>query len=197
MIIDNSQAFYAPPSNDSWSLYSARKFFGVADGAYLWGKEKHESFPRRTDRINTAFLKARSRGDVEEGYQEFRKNEELLDSEILSPTEESEAVLAQVDHPLIMGRRLENYALLHEALGAENQLSVDLAEGDIPLCYPFLPSRSVDRSILHSKKIFVPTYWQHAVDNRPDSFSWERDLSQRMLPLPVDQTSSRCALPTS
>ena len=36
VIIDNTQAFYSPPEPGVDTFYSARKFFGVADGAYLY-----------------------------------------------------------------------------------------------------------------------------------------------------------------
>ena len=36
LIIDNAQSFFSEPLNDIDTFYSARKFFGVSDGAYLY-----------------------------------------------------------------------------------------------------------------------------------------------------------------
>ena len=36
LIVDNAQAFFAEPIEGIDTFYSARKFFGVADGAYLY-----------------------------------------------------------------------------------------------------------------------------------------------------------------
>ena len=36
LIVDNTQAFYAKPIKGIDTFYSCRKFFGVADGAYLY-----------------------------------------------------------------------------------------------------------------------------------------------------------------
>ena len=36
VIVDNTQAFYAKPISGIDTFYSARKFFGVSDGAYLY-----------------------------------------------------------------------------------------------------------------------------------------------------------------
>ena len=36
LIVDNTQAFYALPTDGIDTFYSCRKFFGVADGAYLY-----------------------------------------------------------------------------------------------------------------------------------------------------------------
>lgn len=47
LIVDNAQAFYAKPIQGIDTFYSARKFFGVADGAYLYtDKLLEEEFPQ-------------------------------------------------------------------------------------------------------------------------------------------------------
>ena len=49
VIIDNAQAFYSKHQDRAYSFNSARKFFGVPDGAYLFGKAKlKKRFPLAT-----------------------------------------------------------------------------------------------------------------------------------------------------
>ena len=36
LVVDNTQAFFTIPDGSYWAFNSARKFFGVADGAYLY-----------------------------------------------------------------------------------------------------------------------------------------------------------------
>ena len=48
LIVDNAQAFYMPHLGLA-SFYSPRKFFGVADGGYLFcGKKLDEEFSKNT-----------------------------------------------------------------------------------------------------------------------------------------------------
>jgi hypothetical protein len=57
----------------------------------------------------------------------------------------------------------------------------------VPLCYPFLPNRSVNQSLLYERGIYAPMYWRDCLDRPGARFDWERHLSAKLLPLPVDQ----------
>ena len=46
LIVDNAQAFYAKPLNNVDTFYSCRKFFGVADGSYLYTNKNIECISR-------------------------------------------------------------------------------------------------------------------------------------------------------
>ena len=59
VIIDNCQAFFCKPLPDVLNVYSARKFVGVADGAYVIGRNAHQyadEYPQCYSSDTAAFL---------------------------------------------------------------------------------------------------------------------------------------------
>lgn len=76
---------------------------------------------------------------------------------------------------------------LHDCLGELNALSIDfsLHADAAPLCYPFLPSRSLHEA-LWQREIFAPRLWTDIAARTEAGFAWERDLAVRLLPLPID-----------
>ena len=71
VIIDNSQAFFAEPIDTCMNVYSARKFVGVPDGAYVIGKNALNgwgAYPQGYSSDTAAFLLQRH----EYGWQNSR-----------------------------------------------------------------------------------------------------------------------------
>ena len=59
VIVDNSQAFFAKPIKRAMNIYSARKFVGVPDGAYVIGDGAHnglDSLPQGYSSDTAAFM---------------------------------------------------------------------------------------------------------------------------------------------
>ncbi len=189
--IDNTQAFFAltPPPNQI-VFSSARKFFGVPDGALLWGAG---SGNEKSLRPNTNYicdhLILRSLGHVEQGRAGFRRNEELCGQGMFHASSLSKALLQAVDIDYVRERRLENYQYLNHKLSGINRLSFELLNppaSDTPFCYPLLARSPVDRKSLAEQGIFVPTFWQECLNRSSTGFEWEKDLARNLLPLPVD-----------
>lgn len=188
LIVDNAQAFYAEPLEGIDTFYSARKFFGVPDGAYLYtDKPLQQEFEQDYSYERMSHLLKRIDIGAEEGYQEFHKNDDALcNQEIKRMSKLTEAILAGIDYEAARKRRRENYQRLDEALGLTNQIHLALSDDSVPMVYPYLTENNTLRRKLIDNKVFVATYW-------PNVSGWtkkgilEYELTERLVPLPVDQ----------
>ena len=188
LMVDNAQAFYAEPQQGIDTFYSVRKFFGVSDGAYLytetWLEQKLEqdvSFNRMIHLLKRIDLGA------EEGYQDFRINDDsLCEQDIKTMSRLTEAVVYGVDYETAKRKRRENYAFMDKALKDSNRIHLRLDDDAVPMVYPYLTDDETLRQRLIENKVFVATYW-------PNVKEWvtkemlEYDLTERLLPIPVDQ----------
>ena len=188
LIVDNTQAFYAKPLEGIDTFYTCRKFFGVADGAYLYTDklldeelEQDESYKRMAHLLKRIDL------SPEEGFADFRKADDSLDNQpICKMSKLTQRIMLSIDYEAAAKKRRENYARLHQALGQHNNLSLSLEPDAVPLVYPFLSPIKGLREHLIENKIFVARYW-------PNVLEWtckddiEYLLACQMQPLPIDQ----------
>ena len=183
LLVDRTQAFFRQGARGVWSFNSARKFFGVADGAFLDGPWRSDVTVRngsvRGDHLRTA--------DPALAFRQFREAEAALDGRIARLSESSEQSLAKIDYDAVARRRRENFALLGARLGAANELELGPIRDAVPFCYPFLPRIPIAHAALHARGLFVPQLWHEVVEREGSGFEWERDLARRLLPLPIDQ----------
>ena len=192
LIVDNSQAFYDLPIDGVDTFYSARKFFGVPDGAYLYTDcllknyygeelEKDESYSRMN-----ALIK-RIDKSVEEGYKDFQEIEgSLICQPIKRMSRLTEVILCSIDYEGIKHIRRENYKNLYYRLFQKNKLWLRLNENAVPLCYPFLSKSPELRKKLIENRIYVPTYWPNVLEQCDES-TMEHQYASLLLPLPIDQ----------
>lgn len=193
LIVDNSQAFFDFPHDGIDTFYSARKFFGVPDGAYLYTTANLEEYKGNEietdysfDRMS-ALLKRIDLG-AEAGYCDFQKTEKLLSMQpIRKMSKLTEALLASIDYESVRKQRCHNYRRLYWKLFQKNGLWLKLNEGAVPLCYPFLAKDSSLRDKLIAEKVFIPTYWPNVL-NFCSPNSTEYKYMTRLLPLPIGQT---------
>ena len=188
LIVDNTQAFYAKPLNGIDTFYTCRKFFGVADGAYLYTDklledefEQDESWNRMTHLLKRIDLSA------EQGFADFRRADDGLDNQpIRKMSKLTQRIMQSIDYEAAANMRRENYLILQEALGGENNLTLPLDDDAIPMVYPFLAPIKGIREKLIENRIFVARYW-------PNVLEWttkdviEYLLACQMQPLPIDQ----------
>lgn len=188
LIVDNTQAFYAKPLPGIDTFYTCRKFFGVADGAYLYCDavldeeiEQDYSYDRMAHLLKRIDLSA------EEGYADFRKVDDGLDNQhIRRMSKLTQRIMQSIDYEAAAKRRRENYSLLHKALGGENNLELPLEEDAVPMVYPYLAPVKGLREKLIENKVFVARYWPNVLDwTSKDDI--EYFLACQMQPLPVDQ----------
>ena len=188
IIIDNAQAFYAPPVQGVDTFYSPRKFFGVPDGGYLYTTATTlTDLPRDISWPRMQQLLQRIDESAEVGYHHFRKNSEaLVNAPILRMSKLTQRILRSIDYEQAKAQRLRNYHTLHRALNSSNLLQIEPNSDDVPMVYPFLTTNTTLRQRLINNRIFVATYWPNVLQWSPEN-STEYTLTKQLLPLPIDQ----------
>lgn len=188
LIVDNTQAFYAKPLPGIDTFYTCRKFFGVADGAYLYCDavldeeiEQDYSYDRMAHLLKRIDLSA------EEGYADFRRADDGLDNQpIRRMSKMTQRMMQSIDYVTAAKRRRENYQYLHGALGKANNLKFSLEEDAVPMVYPFLSPFKGIREKLIVNKVFVARYWPNVLEwTAKDEIEYL--LAYQMQALPIDQ----------
>lgn len=117
VIVDNAQAYFQDQIPGVDTIYTCRKFFGVADGAILYTdkfievKEQDQSFSRMN------FLLGRYERSASEFYQEYVDNNHFFKNEpIKRMSKLTENLLHGIDYKMVNARRTQNFAYLHEKL---------------------------------------------------------------------------------
>jgi hypothetical protein len=191
LIVDEAQGFYRKPWKKADTLYTCRKFFGVADGGYLHtsdGTLLRRDLPMSKSGDHMRFVLGRYEGAAGEFYEEASLNNERFNSQPLSQMSPvTENILRAIDYEKTRERREENFAFLHNYFKERNRLAV-LLQPEGPYMYPLLVS-SVGRSreILAKRGVYIPVLWPNVLNSglAPDSVA--RRYSKNILPLPVDQ----------
>lgn len=188
LIIDNSQAFYSEPIKGVDTFYSARKFFGVADGAYLYTKHKlNQEFEQDFSFERMSHLLKRTDIDAEAGYQDFRRNDDsLCNQEIKRMSNLTERILSGIDYEWVKNRRRANYCFLDCELRRKNLIHFELDDNAVPMVYPFLTEDSSLKQKLIENKVYVATYWSN-VKGWIASGTLEHELVDKLIPIPCDQ----------
>lgn len=200
LIVDGTQAFFAPPLPGIDTFYSARKFFGVPDGAYLYSDrvlDGHLEQDQSWDRFE--HLVKRWELGPEGGYDDFKRADARLnDREMKAMSAITDRLLRCVPYEAAAQRRIANYQLLHSRLGEWNRWRELLpAEPECaPMTYPLLIRDGGDlKRFLISRRVFVPTYWESVLERLPPSDSIERLLVRDLVCLPLDQRYSADDMP--
>lgn len=187
VIIDNAQAYFDAPLPDTDTLYTCRKFFGVADGAFLYTDAKlNNKFPTDESFDRMRFVLGRFERTASEFYAESAANNDFFDSEpIKKMSKLTNNLLHGIDYEFVKYRRTENFKLYQEKLKGINQLELREVEG--AFAYPLLIENGAEvRKKLQQQKIYVPTLWPNVLNEMPEN-SLEYKLAKDILPLPVDQ----------
>ena len=189
LIVDNAQAFFAKPIEGVDTFYSARKFFGVPDGAYLYTTALLDiDFPIYNPIDNMNYLIGRITDSAEGYYKDFQESEKRMSNqEIHRMSVLSDKILSSLDYVSIIERRRFNYHLLYSALTAFNKFDFSISENqNVPLIYPFYTSKAGLRQQLILEHVYVPQYWQNVV-NKIDAKCLEYSIANNMIALPIDQ----------
>jgi len=188
VVVDDTQAFFRRGTPDAWSFNSARKFFGVPDGAFLYGPADGVGELPPSDVADCDHLLTRLAGDDSEAWEQFKRHEARIGIEPRAMSAISTRLLAAVDMSRARRKREQNFATLHARLATLNTIALPLEAfaGEGPMCYPFLPAADVDRRALNRLGIFVPTLWPEIELRSERGFDLERRLAGRLLPLPID-----------
>jgi hypothetical protein len=191
LIVDNSQSFYSYPVDGIDTYYSARKFFGVSDGAYLYIKKiVLPEFPQDFSSKRITHLLNRIESGPESGYIDFKKNEANLSRQpIKRMSALTQKILSNVDYSFVQERRKQNFLLVHNELSNKNQLDIEFSNCLTPMIYPFLFERDNLKQDLIQGGIYMATYWRN-VRKFANKEQLEFFLAENILPLPIDQRYS-------
>ena len=189
VIFDNTQAFFSPVQENSYNVFSCRKFFGVSDGAYLI-KRKFQKCEERIEPSQTletaGYLWESIDKSTNDCYIKSLENEHRLEREdVMGMSRITRKILGGIDYKEDAQRRIINFKSLCEYLGKYNQLNINMTD-HAPMVYPFLVENKELRSYLVQNKIYVPQWWKVVVQNKKAN-GWERYLAEYLIPLPIDQ----------
>lgn len=192
VVVDNCPAFYASPIEKAMNVYSARKFFGVPDGAYVVGNGANQGcdYPQDYSSDTSLFLLKRIEYGCEgEVYKERELNEARLDNtDVRLMSKLTHTILDGVDYEAVKAQRRANFeyaCLLFEGI---NQLDVKKFYDDscVPMVYPLMTEDSTLIRRLLNGKHFQGNWWRYILD-LPYANEFEKTLSSRMVPITIDQ----------
>lgn len=193
VIIDNSQAFFAPPIEGCLNIYSARKFIGVPDGAYVIGKDALldvDQYDQSFSSDTALFLLQRIEYGCEgKAYISRTKNEERIDTEDCKRMSKlTKSILDGEDYEFIKRKRRENFEKAHELLGKKNKINpiADYDNSCIPMVYPLVIENDTLLNLLLKAKHFQGHWWKWVEEN-PKSNEFEKWISRYIIPITIDQ----------
>jgi hypothetical protein len=184
-LLDDVHAFFRTGHSGHWSFTSARKYFGVPDGAFLYAPVPLNLQTARFQDISLEPGVLRKLGLQAEAYKASLRYERSLDCSVHRISEVSEGILRGVNLNGVEEARRRNFEYLHSALGKYNQFPLGKVS-EVPFCYPYLPNSHVNRKALYSQGLFVPTFWSDTCTRNLDGFTFEKRISKELLPLPID-----------
>ena len=187
LIIDNTQAFYEGGYKNTYSYNSARKFFGVSDGAYLFSPVNINNNLKRNNNISLEHL---IDNNLESSYKKFLYNESLLSLNVEKVSKISEYILRNINYHKTAKIRNRNFNYLGSHLNQINKLKFSIKKSTVPLCYPLLLDKIIDKNFFYSKNLFIPTFWERNIETIKCDFSFEKELPKKLIPLPIDQRYS-------
>ncbi len=193
VIIDNSQAFFAPYIKNAFNIYSARKFIGVPDGAYVTGDRAErfrEEYPQGYSSQTSLFLLERIEYGCEgRAYESRSVNERRIDSEdvmLMSPL--TRRILDGADSEGIISKRRENFEYASSLFGSINRIDPTKYYGDdcVPMVYPLVYEDDTLLDRMLAGRHFQGRWWSYLLDEMPQE-SFEYYLSRYILPVTIDQ----------
>lgn len=192
MIVDNCHAFYCLPLEHALNCYSARKFFGVADGAYLISDNEVginvEGLKIDHTKPYMEHLYKQIKEGTNKGYDLNLVNEKRLEKNYSLMSKTSDEILNKVDYQKIKNIRVKNFSTIHSYLNELNDFPVNEGIGT-QMYYPFKCKDLFLREKLLKEKVYSPTWWRHVSDIL-DSKSIEVEYTMETVLLPVDQRYS-------
>lgn len=196
VIVDNSAAFYAPPLDGCYSVYSPRKFFGVPDGCYIIGhyaSRGTNDYAQDRSAETSSFLFATIEQGTNATYNERMKNEARIDnSGPMRMSELTRCLLKNINYNRISSKRIENFKYAHFHFSKINKFDpfFSFDATCVPMVYPLVVEKDELDKKLREKKVYVGRLWTQVLkETAPDSF--EAWMSKFMVPLPIDQRYGR------
>lgn len=187
-VVDATTALFCPPLPGVPTVYSPRKFAGVADGGVA-----HAPFPLTQlpeDTASSAHTSLCLLDVLENGATAALATSEMAEAALAAPplrmSRLTRHLLRSIDFEQAATRRKENYTQLHQALSCINHLNLPENPEYAPMCYPLVSGIPDLRDTLIDAGIALPLYWPEVI-NATDATDTANRLARRLLPLPLDQ----------
>lgn len=187
VIVDQAQSYFQAPIPGVDTVYTCRKYFGVADGAFLYTDAiLDEVLPRDESFERMRFLLGRFERTASEFYGEYAANNKMFATEpIKRMSRLTWNLLHGIDYNQVKEKRTENFSYLHSKFKSVNRLDLMIPDG--AFMYPlYLPDGKKIRKALQKEKLYIPTLWPDVFEvTAPDDLEYK--MAENILPLPVDQ----------
>ncbi len=188
VIADFCHAFYHKPilRDNVYNIYSARKFFGVPDGAYLINNSITSDYDEESHNYSSDYssylLKSLEHG-TNYSYKEKKDADLIIKQNKAEMSLLSRRIMDSIDYEDIKRIRANNAGLYDEAFKSINTLQMEA--GSSPYMYPLNIGSDI-RNFLIQEKVFTPTLWGQLLS---DSYTEtiESKLTANTVFLPVDQ----------
>ncbi len=197
VIIDNSQAFFSAPIEGALSVYSARKFVGVPDGAYVVGEGAErgiEEYPEGFSSDTAGFLLMRCEYGCEgKAYAARSLNEHRIDTEdIMRMSKLTHKLLDGANYGGNIYKRRENFEIASELFDGINKLNPKMYydEYTVPMVYPLIVEDDTLLQKLLDNKHFQGHWWSYLLEEMPKD-SFEYYISRYVIPITIDQRYGR------
>lgn len=185
VIVDQANAYFEDPLPDVDTIYTCRKWFGVADGAFLYTNSVvTDVFPVDESYDRMRFLLGRYEKSAAEFYAEYSENNKCFRTEPIKWMSKLTAnLLHGIDYEVVKIKRQENFRYLHDRLGRRNRLKPRSAT----FMYPLMIENGKEiRKHLQEQNIYIPTLWPSVFEVADPNFL-EYTMAENILPLPIDQ----------
>ena len=172
LIVDNAQAYFAPPLPGTDTLYTCRKFFGVADGGFLYSDAPGRELERDESHGRMGFVLGRFERPAGEFFREASENNDLLDVTPRRMSALTENLLRAADEESAGCRRTENFLRLHAAHGTDHALDARKL-----VCSERLEVREVEAQAIggHQGARLVDMVAQHVLEHQRGKGAGEGD----------------------
>lgn len=189
VLIDKCHAFFSKPQMRTgiFNIYSAKKFIGVPDGAYLISSDANwEECPRTCASSYSGFLLTAYEEGTNAAYAAKKEADKAIAANYGGMSYLAEGILRSTDYGFIKEQRKKNYSLLQGALSKINELK--LPDSCSPYHYPLLikGKGSMLKKSLIANQIYVPTLWGD-IDLPQERNEFEKEMSEDCVFLPLDQ----------
>ena len=201
IFLDLAHDFFSKPvvMENVYNFYSAKKFFGVPDGAYLIAKniEKKEILNHILSyscNYNQFLFKSYEEG-TNAAYKQKKESDKYIAQNPSYMSSLAAGILRNVNYEFVMNRRRTNFITLHKTLNTINNLEI-IKGDDEENCnysvyhYPLMLGNSDIannvRKALINERIYSPILWN---GNFIDKYGndTEYHLGDKIIFIPIDQ----------
>ncbi len=156
VIIDNAQSYFQMPIEGVDTLYTCRKYFGVADGAFLYTDMKlKREIPQDESFERMHFLLGRFERCANQFYSEYVANNKLFATEqVKQMSQLTENLLHGIDYESIAKKRQDNFDYLDGQFYDINELSLKASMVHLCIRFWFRMVLQYEKNCKKKKSIF-------------------------------------------